>query len=449
MGIVEKEHVPSGSFRTEKKKPLLLQAFLGTCVGVALYDKTSGTGGIIHILLPEPPTGMAPESPEKYASTGLPMFLDELKQTGVDFKNLCATIAGGALVGPVSFQDINLDIGGRSADIAVSILEKEKIKILKAETGGFFTCTLELNMLTGETAIKPAELEYQGADSDYSIPSRDDIAGTIEALQPIPQAALKIMRMIRNDNHEISDITNELSKDQVLSARTLQICNSAFFAGRVEIETLTDAVLLLGESMLAQSILTAAVNSYYNQAGSTGYSLCKGGLFFHALGCAVASERIASMTKAIPPEKAYTAGLLHDIGKVVLDQYVARIHPMFFREINNKRGDSLDVEKKYLGTDHCYTGAFLAKKWNLPMSIMETILFHHTPGKAVNRKKTVSIVYIANILMSIFSTKFEMGKANTKKLETALDTIGLGIADIPLLIDTIPLEVFNSNGIKL
>ncbi len=449
MGIIEKEHVPSGSFRTEKKKPLLLQAFLGTCVGVALHDKTSGTGGIIHILLPEPPSEIAPESPEKYASTGMPMFLDELKTMGVNFKNLSATIAGGALVGPVSVQDINLDIGGKSAEIAVSILEKEKIKILQAETGGFFSCTLELNMLTGETTIKPAELEYQETNSDYSIPSRDDIEGTIETLQPIPQAALKIMRMIRNDSHEISDITDELAKDQVLSARTLQICNSALFAGRVEIEKLTDAVLLLGETMLVQSILTAAVNSYYNQAGSTGYSLCKGGLFFHALGCAVASERIASMTKAILPEKAYAAGLLHDIGKVVLDQYVARIHPMFFREINNKTNDSIDVEKKYLGIDHCNTGAFLAEKWNLPISIMETIFFHHTPGKTVKHKKTVSIVYIANLLMSIFSTKFEMGKANMEDIETALDTIGLGIADFPLLIDTIPLGVFNSNGIKL
>ena len=449
MDHLHKKHVPAGSFRTKKREPLILQALLGTCVGVALYDETSGTGGIMHILLPEPPYEMTPESPEKYASTGLPMFLDELKQMGVNFKNLRATIAGGALVGPVTVQDINLDIGGRSAEIAVSILKKEKIKILKAETGGFFTCTLELNMLTGETTITPAALEYQGTDSDYSIPSKNDIAETIKSLQPIPQAALKIMRIIRDNNHEISDIINELSKDQVLSARTLQICNSALFAGRVEIETLTDAVLLLGESMLVQSILIAAVNSYYNQAGSTGYSLCKGGLFFHALGCAIASEKIASMTKAVLPHKAYTAGLLHDIGKVVLDQYVARIHPMFFRTLNKKENDSLDAEKKYFGTDHCNTGAFLAKKWNLPISIMETILFHHNPDKAVKHKKTVSIVYIANLLMFIFRTEFEMGKVNTKKLETALNTIGLEINDFSLIIDAIPLEVFDSSGINL
>ncbi len=188
MNSLQKKHVPSGSFRAGKKAPLILQALLGTCVGVALYDETSGTGGIIHILLPEPPSAMAQESPEKYASKGLPMFLDELKQMGVDFQNLSATIAGGALVGPVSALDINLDIGGRSAEIALSILEKEKIKILKAETGGFFTCTLELNMLTGETTIKPAELEYKKTNFYYSIPSKNDIAETIETLQPIPQA---------------------------------------------------------------------------------------------------------------------------------------------------------------------------------------------------------------------------------------------------------------------
>ncbi len=449
MANLLKEHVPSGSFRATEKEPLILQAFLGTCVGVALYDKTNGIGGIMHILLPEPPSDDPPEFPEKYASTGLPMFFDELREMGAESANMVATIAGGALVGPVSYQDINLDIGGRSAEIAVSILEKEKIQILNAETGGFFTCTLELNMLNGISTIKPAGNKYHGVDPEYSVPSKDDIAEAINTLQPIPQAALKIMRIVKNGNYQISDITDELSKDQVLSARTLRICNSALFAGRIEIETLSDAILLLGETMLVQSILTAAVKSYYNQAGPAGYSLCRGGLFFHALGCALAAEKIADVTKVISPQKAYTAGLLHDIGKVVLDQYIAKVHPMFFREITNQGKNSLSAEKKFLGTTHCNTGAFLAGKWNFPISLVETILFHHDPDKSVKYKKTVSIVYIANLLMSIFSTGFEIGKTDNKQLENALGTIGLGIADFPLLIDSMPLQIFNSRGINV
>jgi len=91
---------------------------------------------------------------------------------------------------------------------------------------------------------------------------------------------LKIMRIIRKEDYDISDISEELAKDQVLSARTLSLCNSTLFAGITKIETLNDAIVLLGESILVQSILTAAVHSFYNQTGTVGYSLCKGGLFF-------------------------------------------------------------------------------------------------------------------------------------------------------------------------
>lgn len=445
MENFRKEHVPSGSFRAEKRAPIILQAFLGTCVGVALYDKISGVGGIIHILLPEPASKMAPEYPEKYASTGLPLFLDKLREMGADLKNIKATIAGGALVGPVTHQDINLDIGGRSTEIAISILKKENIEIVKTEVGGFFMCTLELNMETGTSRIKPA---WHGSkDTDlklkYSVPSKGDIINTIKTLQPIPQTALKILRMVQDSDCGIRAVADELSKDQVLSARTLRLCNSAMFSGRVEIETLSDAVLLLGESMLVQSVITAAVKSYYNQTGQAGYSLCKGGLFFHALGCAMTAEKIAGITKQVSPKKAYTAGLLHDIGKVLLDQYIAGVYPMFFRGINHDKKNSIDMEKQFFGTNHCNTGAYLAQKWNFPKSLIEVILFHHNPDKAMKHKKMVSIIYLADLLMSILNTGLEIERINLEHLTASLDTIGLTIAELPGIIDSIPSKAFD------
>ena len=116
------EHIASGQIRTGKKQAVILQAFLGTCLGVALYDKTTKTGGMIHILLPEPPGFSAPECEEKYASTGLPILIRQMKELGAAPQNIEATIAGGALVGPISQQDMHLDIGGRSQEVATAIL---------------------------------------------------------------------------------------------------------------------------------------------------------------------------------------------------------------------------------------------------------------------------------------------------------------------------------------
>ena len=281
------------------------------------------------------------------------------------------------------------------------------------------------------------------------MPIDKDIIEIIKKLQPIPQTALKILRMVQDEDCGIKAVADELSMDQVLSARTLRLCNSAMFSGRVEIETLNDAVLLLGESMLVQSIITAAVKSYYNQTGQTGYSLCKGGLFFHALGCAVTAEKIADTTKKVSPHKAYAAGLLHDIGKVVLDQYIAGVYPMFFRGINRDGKHSIDMEKKFFGTTHCNTGAFLARKWNFPKSLIEVILFHHNPDKSMKHKQMVSIVYIADLLMSIFNTGLELESFNAEYIATALDTIGLTMDELPGIIDSIPLKAFDSKGMIL
>ena len=325
---------------------------------------------------------MPPEYPEKYASTGLPLLIKELFALGADPCNLTATIAGGALVAPLSELDIHLDIGGRSTEIAIDTLNRFGIKIVKSETGGFFTCTLELDMETGQFAIKPVSIENPGNEQTFSLtpPSEQDITETIKNLKPIPQAALKILRMIQDDRHDIKEITRELGKDQVLGGRVLKITNSAMFSGRIKIESIQDAVLLLGESMLLKMIITAALKDYFNQVGDSGYSLCRGGIFFHAVGCAMVAEKIAELTNREPPKTAYTAGLLHDIGKVVLDQQIAKVYPLFFRGIHHDGTSAIVLEQKILGTTHCVTGALLARQWNFSSALIETICFHHTPG---------------------------------------------------------------------
>jgi putative nucleotidyltransferase with HDIG domain len=202
-------------------------------------------------------------------------------------------------------------------------------------------------------------------------------------------------------------------------------------------------VLLLGETLLVKLIITAAVKTYFNQTGTTGYSLCKGGIFFHAVGCGVAAEKIAAITGRATPKIAYTAGLLHDIGKVVLDQYITQACPLFFRGIHHDGAAALDLEKKILAMTHCDTGALLAKKWNFSPALTEVIRFHHTPEQAANHKDLVRIVYLADLLMSRFNAGLELENIKTKNILTTLENLGLTVLDIPGLIDSIPLSSFD------
>ena len=109
-----------------------------------MFDEEAGVGGLIHLLLPEPVCEDSTYQPEKYASIGFPIFLKALYEKGASNEGLTAFIAGGALVGPVEARDLTLDIGGRTVETIMRHLNAEKIHIEKSETGGFFTCSLNL-----------------------------------------------------------------------------------------------------------------------------------------------------------------------------------------------------------------------------------------------------------------------------------------------------------------
>jgi len=443
MNHIQNVYIPAGRFRVGKKSPHRFQACLGTCLGLALYDQEREAGGLIHILLPSPPgeAGFEPDTPEKYASTGIPMLINELIRMGCTTKALKATIAGGALVGPVSRIDLGLDIGGRSADIARQILKEQGIEILRSETGGFFACTLELDMTTGETKIAPAWETCTAPDAKAPVPDTQAIMSTIDNLQPVPQIALKILRMFNRDCHSLNDISQELSRDQVLSARTLQMCNAVFFSGTMKIDTLKDAVMVLGREMLVKNVITAALESYFRQTGPSGYSLCKGGLFFHTVGVACLAERLARQTGLCPPCLAYTAGLLHDIGKVVLDQHISDHLPLFFRTLKKEGQSIIQAEEEVLGFNHCRTGVILAEKWGFSEALTEVIRCHHTPEDAKSHAHLVEITYLADRIMGKFFTGFDIDKINALHLAPIIKKMALDGVSLTRCIDDLPLEI--------
>jgi putative nucleotidyltransferase with HDIG domain len=176
-----------------------------------------------------------------------------------------------------------------------------------------------------------------------------------------------------------------------------------------------------------------------------GYSLCKGGIYHHAIGTAVIAENLATVSGQAQPALAYTAGLLHDIGKVALDQFIQDGFPLFYREISQGKKNFSQVEKEVLGTDHTEVGAELADNWSLPQSLVETIRHHHQPENAAGHEKLVHIVFLADLLMSRFHTGLELERLNTGTLASRLEVIGLSISDIPKIIDHIPLKVLESS----
>jgi putative nucleotidyltransferase with HDIG domain len=438
-----RHHVSAGTFRTSVRQPLLLQAYLGTCVGLAVYCKSTGVGGIIHLLLPQPVSASSAIQPEKYASTGVPIFLKSLMDMGAQPQTMVASLAGGALVGPLSNQDLSLDIGGRTSDVVRTLLQAKNIRIEQSETGGFFTCCLSLDLDTGRCTIEPAGTPAPSSPMEVKVPDRQSIQLAMKRLKPIPQVALKVLRLIEDQSHEISDITNEIRKDQVITARTLGLANSVMFAKKKAIESLEHALVYLGRDQVVKLILSAAVQSFFEQS-AMGYSLCKGGLYHHALDCAHLAEALAARSgNAVAPHKAYTAGLLHDIGKVVLDQYMAPAYPLFYRKSMEQCQEMLTVEQSLFGIDHVEVGHALALQWHLPDYLAHAIRYHHFPQEQSEHQLLSIIVYLSDLLLSRFRIGVEIERLDTRSLQSHLAALDMDIDAFDALVDLIPGTLFN------
>jgi putative nucleotidyltransferase with HDIG domain len=433
--------VPSGAHAVGRNKNQILVAYLGTCVGITLFDRQAKVGGLAHFLLPEPTGVDKTWQPENYASTGLPLFIQALCDEGADKANLEACVAGGALVGPVCERDLNLDIGGRTTEVVESILHMQGIPVRESETGGHFTCQLTLNLKTSKSQILPVGNQPASPKKDFKKPTSKQLDRAIQRLRPIPQVALKIIRMIHERRHSMEQVGKEIRQDQVFSANVIRLCNSALIGMTTKVDSVDRALVVLGEKQLLQLAVSASVESFFPET-EQGYSLCKGGLYQHALGTAMITERLANFTGRVPGDVAYTAGLLHDIGKVILDQYLSPAHPLFYRRTQVDGASLILVEDEVLGISHPKAGGRMADHWSLPENLIDTIRHHHHPEQATVDPTLTHLVYLADLLMSRFLVGQELEHLNTDKLSERLRKVGLSLSQLPVIVDLIPPKIF-------
>lgn len=296
-------------------------------------------------------------------------------------------------------------------------------------------------MHSGQSLIVPTS-PYPAEETDHALlPNPSQIANAIKHLRPIPQVALKLLRLIGETAYDIQLIADQVGKDQVLTAQTLRLCNSVMYARHSRIDSVDAALVMLGQDQFEKLVLSASLKGYFDQCG-LGYSLCKGGLYHHGIGTATVAENIAHFTGRAHRSLAYTAGLIHDIGKVVLDQYIASTYPLFYRCMQQE-GSMLTVEKQVIGTDHTEVGWTLSQQWKLPESLCKAVSCHHEPELAQSHQALVHVVYLADLLMSRFHTGLELERLDTLKLAGRLKHLGLSTAQLPELIDLMPPSLFD------
>ena len=228
------------------------------------------------------------------------------------------------------------------------------------------------------------------------------ILGKMKEIKSFPQFVVETLRKLNDRDSSASDVAMSLSRDEGLVIRTLKLANSAAYGISRDISSVTEAIAMLGYKNISNIVLSASVYSVMDKS-LQGYALDRGQLWKHSLTVAYAARYIAQRFGKSIPEEAYVGGLLHDIGKVVLNDYVRFGYGIIVKLVEEKQIPFIEAETQVLGFDHAQVGAMLVEKWGLPEAYGYAVVYHHAPDSVPPEKREkfqpiADVVHTANTL---------------------------------------------------
>lgn len=233
-----------------------------------------------------------------------------------------------------------------------------------------------------------------------------NIINRVDELPEVPQIAFRAIQLLNNPDTEVSSLAEVISSDQALTAKVLRLCNSAYYGLPRKVTTVSEAVLIVGFSSIKSLVLMITTQSTMNK-GLLGYKIGPGEFWRHSIGTAETARLLAQHIRYEKPEECFIAGLIHDIGKMVLNQHAL---PEVYRATNLSQKERLSVhmaEQRILGFDHASIGAALAERWNFPPVLVESIRRHHSlePLYLDGAQVTLpTIVGVSNLLSQAIDT---------------------------------------------
>lgn len=231
----------------------------------------------------------------------------------------------------------------------------------------------------------------------------------IDKLKPFPKVILKVLDVVNRPDWDVDEVVNIVQYDPIITANCLRICNSVYYGLKMKVTDIGQAITMLGSDTLIKLIVSSC-------GSQLGFSEDQESLWLHNVSVALASQIIfrrcinnPALNLGIERSdqfKVYTASLLHDIGKVIIDKHIRTK----YRMVNNlmMRGlcNSEDIEKELFGIDHTEIGKLIADRWDFPEDLTIPIKEHHAPIIKEDGVTVKTIVNVSNLLVQTITICF-------------------------------------------
>jgi putative nucleotidyltransferase with HDIG domain len=274
----------------------------------------------------------------------------------------------------------------------------------------------------------------------------EGIVARVKDLPALPVIVTRVIQLTEDPNSTAKDLSEVLGQDQSLTAKVLRLANSAYYGFPRRINSVTDAVVLLGFGSIRGLVMAASVYDVLEKPVQ-GYALAPGELWRHSQACAMGARMLAQKVKYRSADQAYVAGLLHDIGKVILSEYLSEVYQKVIDRVILENKPIMDVETAEMGFDHSIVGAKVAEKWNLPPELVDCIGYHHRPLQSTSNPILASIIHVSDVICMTMGIGLGLDGMYYPLDEKALELLKLEPADLEMIMSRLADSLIDGNSV--
>ncbi|MCB1307267.1 MAG: HDOD domain-containing protein [Leptospiraceae bacterium] len=267
----------------------------------------------------------------------------------------------------------------------------------------------------------------------------DAALADIDKLPSMPMIASRLTTMASNPDVDIKALAEEISHDPAITAAIIRLSNSAYYAPSRPIRSVQEAIMTLGLNVVKNIAMVAASRGIL-KVDLESYKMDAADMWDHCLVVGEVAQSIALLRKTkTGDDVAFTAGLLHDMGKVVLVHFFKTAYRQVIMDMDSNPDVSfLDLERKYTGYTHAEIGAKLLEQWQFPAELVEAVRYSYEPEKASINQELCCVVHVANAITLSAGVGLDIGGLSQHLSAFALEKLGMGEREMQAIYSRMP-----------